>query len=107
MITRKEIEEVIHGFLDADPWNLITPGMVYHTLGKRGRCCGCFPGLIDLIISTSERYHLEMETPASKLSLFISRIKIEYQHYEESRHLAKQRVLEIGSQRRSVPVLQN
>ena len=32
LITEKEIEEAIVSLLDADPWQLIVPAKVYHTL---------------------------------------------------------------------------
>ena len=57
LITQKEIEEAIVGLLDADPWQLIVPAKVYHTLSKRGRCCGCFPNVMETIIRVTEEYH--------------------------------------------------
>jgi len=57
LITQKEIEEAIVGLLDADPWQLIVPAKVYHTLSKRGRCCGCFPNVVETIIRVTEEYH--------------------------------------------------
>ena len=57
LITQKEIEQVIVGLLDADPWQLIVPAKVYHTLKKRGRCCGCFPNVVETIIRVTEDYH--------------------------------------------------
>ena len=50
LITEKEIEDTIIQLLDQDPWNLIVPAKVYHTLQKRGRCCGCFPNVVETII---------------------------------------------------------
>ncbi|TAM98076.1 MAG: (2Fe-2S)-binding protein [Rhizobiaceae bacterium] len=57
LIIQKEIEEAIVGLLDADPWQLIVPAKVYHTLSKRGRCCGCFPNVVETIIRVTEEYH--------------------------------------------------
>ncbi len=57
LITEKEIEETIIDLLEQDPWNLIVPAKVYHTLQKRGRCCGCFPNVVETIIRVTENYH--------------------------------------------------
>ena len=57
IITQKEIEATIISLLDADPWQLIVPAKVYHTLKQRGRCCGCFPNVIETIIRVTEEYH--------------------------------------------------
>jgi hypothetical protein len=43
IITRRDIERVIERLLCADPYAVLTPNLIYHQLGKRGRCCGCFP----------------------------------------------------------------
>ena len=40
VITEKEIEQAIIHLLDQDPWQLIVPAKVYHSMQKRGRCCG-------------------------------------------------------------------
>ncbi len=56
-ITDKEIREVINELLEQDCWQLIVPAKVYHAMEKRGRCCGCFPNVVDIIIQTTEEYH--------------------------------------------------
>lgn len=43
IITRREIEGVIERLLTDDPYAVLTPNLLYHRLGKRGRCCSCFP----------------------------------------------------------------
>ncbi|MDA4633188.1 hypothetical protein NZA98_19125, partial [Escherichia coli] len=58
IITQKEIENTITELLDADPWQLIVPAKVYHAMQKRGRCCGCFPTVVETIIKVTEEYHL-------------------------------------------------
>lgn len=68
IITQKDIEAVVRDFLDADPWQLIVPAKVYHEMGKRGRCCGCFPNVVDIIISVTETYHLERGADPARLS---------------------------------------
>ena len=57
LIMEREIEDTIIQLLDQDPWNLIVPAKVYHTLQKRGRCCGCFPNVVETIIRVTENYH--------------------------------------------------
>ena len=38
----------------------------------RGKCCGCFPGVIDIIVETTEHYHGLMQSPAPKVVGFCS-----------------------------------
>lgn len=89
VIMLREIEDVITGFLHADEWQLITPGMVYHAMAKRGKCCSCFPRVIDTIISVSEAYHRRKATPEDKIVPFIARIRAEHDRCETVRRLAK------------------
>lgn len=96
LISKSEIEEVINDFLDEDPWNLITPGRVYHALGKRGRCCGCFPGLTNIIIDMSEQYHQAIDTPTHKLAALISQIKENFVQFETGRKLVANRCPEFS-----------
>jgi bacterioferritin-associated ferredoxin len=51
VITEASIRAVVDDLIDADPFRIVTPGLVYMTLGKRGRCCGCFPNAIAVIAS--------------------------------------------------------
>lgn len=51
VITEKAIRAVVDELIDAERYRVITPGLVYMTLGKRGRCCGCFPNAIAVIRS--------------------------------------------------------
>ena len=90
VITSHEIESVITGFLEADEWQLITPGMVYHAMAKRGKCCGCFPRVIDMIVSVSEAYHRRKSTPEAQIIPFISRIRQAHDRHESMRRLAAQ-----------------
>ncbi len=50
------INEAIEGLIDDDPYQLITPGVVYRELGKRGKCCGCFPQVVGLIVRRLEEF---------------------------------------------------
>jgi len=91
IITKAEIEEAILSLLDEDEWRLITPGLVYHTLKKRGKCCGCFPGLINIIINTTEDYHRRIATPETDILPFILRIKKEHDCCDTVRKLSQKR----------------
>ncbi|MAS07223.1 MAG: (2Fe-2S)-binding protein [Ahrensia sp.] len=90
VIMKKEIEDVIVSLLDKDAWQLITPGVVYHAMKKRGRCCGCFPNVISIIVDVTERYHRDIETPDDKIIPFIQKIHAEHQRCETVRMLARQ-----------------
>ena len=57
LIGEREIEDTIIELLNEDPWMLIVPARVYHRMAKRGRCCGCFPNVVETIIRVTETYH--------------------------------------------------
>jgi bacterioferritin-associated ferredoxin len=61
VITRRDIEAVIEGILAEDPHAVLTPGLIYHRLGRRGRCCGCFPHASAILVEhvTTVRARLE------------------------------------------------
>jgi BFD-like [2Fe-2S] binding domain len=63
VITKKEIEDTIVELLDEGAWQLIVPAKVYHRLHKRGRCCSCFPDVVEAIIRVTEAYHA-VDAPA-------------------------------------------
>lgn len=65
-ITEKEIRDTITAFLDEDCWQLIVPAKVYHAMEKRGRCCGCFPNVVDIIVSTTQAYHAARQADGEK-----------------------------------------
>ena len=68
LITEKEVEDAIISLLDTDAWQLIVPAKVYHTLKKRGRCCGCFPNVVETIIRVTEQYHARSQAGADVVS---------------------------------------
>jgi bacterioferritin-associated ferredoxin len=74
-ITDKEIKDVINELLDEDCWQLIVPAKVYHAMGKRGRCCGCFPNVVEIIIRTTEEYHAARQTDGADVVDFMERLK--------------------------------
>jgi bacterioferritin-associated ferredoxin len=59
VISDKEIREVILSFLRDDPWEIIVPAKVYRELGKKCKCAGCVPNVVDMITSVTEEYHLQ------------------------------------------------
>jgi hypothetical protein len=67
IITSREIEEIIRGFLRDDPWAIIVPAKVYRELDKRCKCSGCVPNVVDLITRVTDEYHREIaELPAAE-----------------------------------------
>ena len=81
-ITDKDIREVIVELLDQDCWQLIVPAKVYHAMSKRGRCCGCFPNVVELIIKITEDYHAHRPSTEAEVIAYMSRLK---QFHEENR----------------------
>ena len=81
-ITDKEIVDVINSLLDEDCWQLIVPAKVYHAMQKRGRCCGCFPNVVDIIIRTTEEYHARRDSTGDEIFDFMIRLK---QFHEDNR----------------------
>jgi len=75
LITEKEIEQTILGLLEADPWQLIVPAKVYHTLAKRGRCCGCFPNVVETIIRVTEAYHAKSSAGETEIVSYLDRVR--------------------------------
>lgn len=55
IVTRSEIEAAVERLLADDPWRLIVPSTVYHSMRVRGRCCGCFPDVVEIIAEVTER----------------------------------------------------
>jgi bacterioferritin-associated ferredoxin len=46
-ITDHDIRAAVDWMRAADPDTVITPGKIYHALGKRADCGGCMPLLLD------------------------------------------------------------
>lgn len=46
-ITDHEIRAAVDWMRASDPSTIITPGKVYHALGKKADCGGCMPLLLD------------------------------------------------------------
>lgn len=90
MITQKEVEKTIIQLLDQDCWQLIVPAKVYHAMSKRGRCCGCFPNLVETIIRVTEEYHLRHDQDDSNLVIYIDRVRSLREQFGRNRHEGRQ-----------------
>lgn len=54
MVSAKEVHEAVSLLRTMDPLVVITPGLIYKTLGKRPSCGGCFPLITKLMVSYDE-----------------------------------------------------
>lgn len=75
LITEKEIEDTVLELLEQDPWQLIVPAKVYHAMQKRGRCCGCFPNVVETIIRATERFHARSEANDVDIVSHLDRVR--------------------------------
>jgi len=50
IITRRDIEVVIEELYADDAYAVVTPNLIYHRMSKRGRCCGCFPQVVRILV---------------------------------------------------------
>ena len=75
VITEREIEQTILDMLEEDAWQLIVPAKVYHRLQKRGRCCGCFPNVVETIIRVTENYHTRSEASGVDVVSHLDRVR--------------------------------
>lgn len=75
VITEKEIEHAILALLEDDPWQLIVPAKVYHWLSKRGRCCGCFPNVVETIIRVTEGFHARRDHSGDVIVSYLDRVR--------------------------------
>jgi bacterioferritin-associated ferredoxin len=55
LLSKDEIEAAVEKLLNDDPWQLIVPSKVYHFIRIRGRCCGCFPDVVEIIGQVTAR----------------------------------------------------
>ncbi|VVT10263.1 (2Fe-2S)-binding protein (modular protein) [Rhizobium sp. EC-SD404] len=84
-ISQNDIESTIVSLLDEDRWQLIVPAKVYHALSKRGKCCGCFPNVVDTILRVTEEYHTR-NTPSAEVLPFMERLNALLDQYGRTRH---------------------
>jgi len=90
VISTEEIEDIIVGLLDEDPWRLVVPAVVFHALEARGKCCGCLPSMVETIIRVVERYHADMNTADERVIDLTRRLANIGEGWETKRH-ARQR----------------
>lgn len=75
ILTEKDIEATILEILNEDCWQLIVPAKVYHRMSKRGRCCGCFPNVVETIIRVTEDFHARTENAEVDVVLHLDRVR--------------------------------
>jgi bacterioferritin-associated ferredoxin len=75
LITEKEIEQTILELLQEDAWQLVVPAKVYHRMQKRGRCCGCFPNVVETIIRVTEGFHARSEASGLDVVSHLDRVR--------------------------------
>ncbi|WP_265519950.1 (2Fe-2S)-binding protein [Nitratireductor luteus] len=75
IITQKELDAQVRAMLDEDPWQLIVPAKVYHAMAKRGRCCGCFPNVVETIIRVTEDYHSHAQEGEASVVTHLDRVR--------------------------------
>lgn len=63
-ITDHDIRAAVSWMRDADPDTIITPGKIYHALGKSADCGGCMPLFLDTMRSSGK---LEVPAPLTNL----------------------------------------
>lgn len=61
VISRRQIERAIEDILADDPYAVLTPGLVYHRLGKRGKCGGCFPQAVRILVEHGDAVRARLE----------------------------------------------
>jgi len=75
VLSAQEIENIILDFLAEDCWQLVVPGRVFNAAAKRGRCCGCFPNIVEMIIRVTENYHLERAFDGEQSVIFLEKVR--------------------------------
>jgi bacterioferritin-associated ferredoxin len=90
LITEKEIEQTIIELLDEDAWQLVVPAKVYHRMHKRGRCCGCFPNVVETIIRVTEAYHARSMANAVDIVSYLDRVRELRSQHGSRRHERRQ-----------------
>ena len=63
MISAQDIHEAVSALRTQDPFVVLTPGLIYTTLGKRPVCGSCLPLITKLMLAYDE------EGPSSAASL--------------------------------------
>ena len=97
LISESEIEDAIKGLLAEDEWRLVVPLQVYHEMGKRGRCCGCFPNVVGIILRVTEAWHREKARSEAEVIDFVERLKREHSRLEAERIATRARLSRRGA----------
>jgi len=63
MISAEDIQEAVSTLRTRDPFVVLTPGLIFRTLGKRPSCSSCMPLVAMLMVSYDE------EGPSAAASL--------------------------------------
>lgn len=63
-ISDKDIHAAVEWMRSADPETIITPGKIYHALGKAADCGGCMPLFLDTM-----RSNTKLKVPAQLANL--------------------------------------
>jgi len=75
VLSTQEIEDIILEFLNEDCWQLVVPGRIFNAAKKRGRCCGCFPNIVETIIKVTENYHLKHPFDTQRSVIFLEDVR--------------------------------
>jgi len=67
MITDHDVEDIVLGLLRQDPWQLVVPAMVYREFARQAKCAGCVPNIVDIIVRTTENFHLAQNRSATEI----------------------------------------
>jgi NAD(P)H-nitrite reductase large subunit len=51
MITSQDVADAVTSLRTADPFVVLTPGLIYRHLGKRPSCGGCLPLITKLMVA--------------------------------------------------------
>ncbi|MGI8725327.1 MAG: (2Fe-2S)-binding protein [Methyloceanibacter sp.] len=54
MITDRDIADAVSALRTADPFVVLTPGLIYRHLGKRPSCGSCLPLITKLMVGYDE-----------------------------------------------------
>lgn len=74
-ITDADVAGAVLEMLEQDAWQLIVPGKVYRTLEKRGKCCTCFPNVVEIIVKTVEEYHAARPSEPQEALRLVARLR--------------------------------
>jgi bacterioferritin-associated ferredoxin len=83
-ITDEDVAAAVVEMLDQDAWQLIVPGKVYRALERRGKCCSCFPNVVEIIVDTVQAYHERRRSEPDEALKLVSRLRIMGETYRQS-----------------------